>query len=119
MSDLEGGEGQTEDRPAPLPGQDRELTLVLPDDGMANREPEAGRVLGGIERLEDALAVGGGHPWPPVRDPGQRLGPVAAGGPAPPPPPGLGPPGGGGEGDPPPALPDPARPHQERARGGA
>src|SRR5258708_23954540 len=108
MSDLEGGEGQTEDRPAPLPGQDRELTLVLPDDGMANREPEAGRVLGGIERLEDALAVGGRHPRPPGRDLGQRLGPVAAGALAPPPPPRAGPARGWGEGVPHTAPPGPA-----------
>src|SRR5258708_21394973 len=87
MSGLEGGEGQAEDRSPSLPGQNRELALVLPDDGMAYREPEAGRILGGIKRLEDALAVGGGHPRAPGRAPRQRLGPLPAGTPSPPAPP--------------------------------
>src|SRR5260370_21940446 len=115
MSGLEGGEGQAEDRSASLPGQNRELALVLPDDGMAYREPEAGRILGGIKRLEDALAVGGRHPGSPVPDLGQRLGPFAAGAQAHPPPAGPRPPGAVDPGCPHPAPPNPAAPTPARA----
>src|SRR5260370_42421699 len=80
MSGLEGGEGQAKDRSASLPGQNRELALVLPDDGMAYREPEAGRILGGIKRLEDALAAGGGQPGSPAPGLRPNRGPFAAGG---------------------------------------
>jgi hypothetical protein len=58
---------------------DAQLALVLPDDGMADRQSESGRVLGGEERLEDAGAIGLGDPRAPVGELDDRVAVLAAG----------------------------------------
>src|SRR5260221_9895791 len=73
---LQGGQRHPEEGPASLPLGDRKLALVLPDDRMADREAEAGRVLGGEERLEDALTVSPPAPWPAVDHPLRRVRPL-------------------------------------------
>src|SRR6266571_669847 len=50
-------EAQPEDRAASIAIQDSQVATVLRDDRVADRKPEPGRVLGRVERLEDARPV--------------------------------------------------------------
>src|SRR3989442_9535446 len=54
---LQGGQLHPEEGPAALPRENRQLALVLPDDRGADREAEAGGILGREERLQDPLPV--------------------------------------------------------------
>src|SRR6185503_16366332 len=63
-----GRETQPEERTAPGTVGDGEVAAVLRDDRVADRQPEAGRLLGRIERLEDPRAVLPGHAGTAVGD---------------------------------------------------